>query len=293
MRLDAQQPGRIREHRPRVRLREPLALEHLEEHLRVAARHVGVALALGGRVAEVTPAVDHLLRRAAADPELQPAARNEVCRARVLRHVQRVLVAHVDDGRADLDRARPRADGREQRERRAELAREMVHAEVRAVGAQLLGGDGELDRLEQRVGRRAYLRAVTSQSNARTTGIRSSSTAALQGGMLPQSAAPRNRQAARIHRAGRDARSRGTDVARMDVAVGRRTGVTSVVRDPRAIEWRELVPLWLAAGLWGLLAGSALLVGAAIGYFARVPTALSRRSRPSAAAGSSPPCPST
>ena len=34
------------------------------------------------------------------------------------------------------------------------------------------------------------------------------------------------------------------------------------------------MPLWLAAGLWGLLAGSALLVGAAIGYFARVPTRL-------------------
>src|SRR4051794_40469266 len=32
-----------------------------------------------------------------------------------------------------------------------------------------------------------------------------------------------------------------------------------------------LVPAWLAAGLWGLLAGSALLVGAAIGYFAQVP----------------------
>ena len=31
------------------------------------------------------------------------------------------------------------------------------------------------------------------------------------------------------------------------------------------------MPLWLAAGLWGLLAGSALLVGAGIGYFARVP----------------------
>ena len=31
------------------------------------------------------------------------------------------------------------------------------------------------------------------------------------------------------------------------------------------------MPLWLAAGLWGLLAGSALLVGAAIGYFADVP----------------------
>jgi ZIP family zinc transporter len=31
------------------------------------------------------------------------------------------------------------------------------------------------------------------------------------------------------------------------------------------------MPLWLTAGLWGLLAGGALLVGAAIGYFAKVP----------------------
>lgn len=32
-----------------------------------------------------------------------------------------------------------------------------------------------------------------------------------------------------------------------------------------------IFPIWLQAGLWGLLAGSALLVGAAAGYFARVP----------------------
>src|SRR3954462_2642523 len=32
-----------------------------------------------------------------------------------------------------------------------------------------------------------------------------------------------------------------------------------------------MFPLWLQAGLWGLLAGSALLLGAAAGYFARVP----------------------
>lgn len=31
------------------------------------------------------------------------------------------------------------------------------------------------------------------------------------------------------------------------------------------------MPLWLEAGLWGGLAGSALLLGAAVGYFARVP----------------------
>ncbi len=31
-----------------------------------------------------------------------------------------------------------------------------------------------------------------------------------------------------------------------------------------------MLPLWAIAGLWGLLAGSALVLGAAIGYFARV-----------------------
>ena len=35
-----------------------------------------------------------------------------------------------------------------------------------------------------------------------------------------------------------------------------------------------MFPLWLQAGLWGLLAGSALLVGAAAGYFAQVPRRL-------------------
>ena len=40
----------------------------------------------------------------------------------------------------------------------AELAREVVDAEVRAVGAQLLGRDGQLDRLEQRVRRGTHLR---------------------------------------------------------------------------------------------------------------------------------------
>jgi zinc transporter, ZIP family len=35
-----------------------------------------------------------------------------------------------------------------------------------------------------------------------------------------------------------------------------------------------MFPIWLQAGLWGLLAGSALLVGAAVGYFTRVPQRL-------------------
>ena len=110
------------------------------------------------RVAEVAPAVDHLLGRAAADAELQAAAGDEVGGAGVLRHVERVLVAHVDDRGADLDPLGPGAAGGEQRERRAELAGEVMDAEIGPVGAELLGRDGELDRLQQRVGRRARLR---------------------------------------------------------------------------------------------------------------------------------------
>ena len=34
------------------------------------------------------------------------------------------------------------------------------------------------------------------------------------------------------------------------------------------------MPSWLAAGFWGLFAGSALLLGAALGFFARVPQRL-------------------
>ena len=45
-----------------------------------------------------------------------------------------------------------RADGGKQWKGRAELPREMVYAEVRAVSAQLLGGDGQLDGLQERVG---------------------------------------------------------------------------------------------------------------------------------------------
>ncbi len=124
----------------------------------MAPSHIGVRLALRRLVAEVAPAVDHLLRRPTADAELQPAAGKEVGGAGVLCHVKRVLVAHVDDGGADLDRRRPGADRRKQREGRAELAREVVHAVVGTVGANFLGCDSQLERLDQRVGCGTHLR---------------------------------------------------------------------------------------------------------------------------------------
>ena len=158
VRLDAQEAGRVRKHRRRVGLGEALAAQHIEKDLGVAPRHVGVGHPLRRGVAEVAPAVDHLLGRAAADAELQAPAGDEVGRACVLRHVERVLVAHVDDRGADLDALGLGAARRQQRERRAELAGEMMHAEIGPVRAQLLGRDGELNRLQQGVGRRPRLR---------------------------------------------------------------------------------------------------------------------------------------
>jgi hypothetical protein len=158
VRLDSQQPGWIREHRPRVRLGEALALQQLEKDLGVATGHVGIGLALTRLVAEVPVAIDDLLRRSPADAELQAPARDDVCRPGVLGHVERVLVAHVDHRGAGFDPARPRADGGEQREGGSELPGEVVDAVVRAVGPELLGGDRQLDRLEQRIRRRPHLR---------------------------------------------------------------------------------------------------------------------------------------
>ena len=62
MGLEAQQARWVGEHRPRVRLGEALSVEEIEEHLGMAPSHVGVSLAFGRLVAEMTPAVDDLLR---------------------------------------------------------------------------------------------------------------------------------------------------------------------------------------------------------------------------------------
>jgi len=126
----------------------------------VRACDVGVGLPVARHVAERLRAAERGLGRAAADPELQPAAADEVGGGGVLRHVERVLVAHVDDSGPDLDAARARADRGQQRERRRELPREVVDADERAVEAQLLGRLGELDRLHERVAGGPRLRAA-------------------------------------------------------------------------------------------------------------------------------------
>jgi hypothetical protein len=59
---------------------------------------------------------------------------------------------------ADLDCLGLCAAGRQQRKRRSELAREVVHPEIGPIRAELLGRDGEVDGLQQRVGAGARLR---------------------------------------------------------------------------------------------------------------------------------------
>src|SRR5215210_2958710 len=66
-RLQAQQAGWVREHRPRIRLSKPLTFQELEEDLRVAARHVRIGLTFFRLITKVAEAIDHLLRRAATD----------------------------------------------------------------------------------------------------------------------------------------------------------------------------------------------------------------------------------
>ena len=143
------------------------------------------SFALTGRVAFVTGAGSGIGQRlAAAFAEAgadvacfdrdQEAARRTAAEIKAIGRHAAVFGADVTDagavseavtravdalGRADLDPAGARANCRQQRERRSQLPREMVHAEVRAVGAELFGGNGQVDRLQQRVRCRPRTRA--------------------------------------------------------------------------------------------------------------------------------------
>ena len=84
----------------------------------MAPAQVRVGATVRRHVPEVTPPLDDLLGRPAADAELEAAVADQVSRAGILDHVERVLVPHVDDARPDLDVARSGADGGKQGEGR-------------------------------------------------------------------------------------------------------------------------------------------------------------------------------
>jgi hypothetical protein len=82
---------------------------------------------------------------------LQAPAADQVGGAGILHHVEGVFVAHVDYAGADLDAARARANRRQQRKWRCELARKVMHTKIRPVGAEFLRSHREVDRLQQDV----------------------------------------------------------------------------------------------------------------------------------------------
>jgi hypothetical protein len=153
MRLEPKQPGRVGKHWPWIRSGESFSFQQLEKNLGVAPAQVRVGSTLWRRVAEMTPSFDDLLWRAAADPELEPAVANQVGRARILDHVERVFVPHVDNSRSDLNAARSGTDCREKREGGRELLSKVVHAKVCPVRAEFLHRDGQLNGLLQDVAR--------------------------------------------------------------------------------------------------------------------------------------------
>ena len=90
--------------------------------------------------------------------QLQASAGDDVGRAGVLCHVQRVFIPHIDDRRANLNPPGLRADSSQQREGGAELAGEVMHAKVSPVRAEFFGSDCQIDRLQEGVGSRSRLR---------------------------------------------------------------------------------------------------------------------------------------
>ena len=151
--LEAQEPGRIGKHRARVGLRETFPIEKLEKRLSVAPSHGRIVFAFIEPMTKVTPSIDHLLGRAAADSQLQARASDEIGRTRVFRHVVRILIPHVDDGRSDLDLLGFCANRGEQRKRGGELPREMMNPEVGSIHPESLRLDREVDRLQEHISR--------------------------------------------------------------------------------------------------------------------------------------------
>src|SRR5689334_21099783 len=147
MRLEPKQPGRVREHRPWIGSSEPTPFQKFEENLGMTTAEIRIGAAFWRRVAEVTPTFDDLLGRAATDSELEPAVADQVCRARVFDHVERILIPHVDDGRSDLDAVRPGTDGRKKGEGRRELLGEVMDAKVCAIRTEFFGRHSQFDRL--------------------------------------------------------------------------------------------------------------------------------------------------
>src|SRR5690606_4893025 len=143
----------------RVRDGERLARDGGPEQARVLPGHVAGMLPAGRVVSEGLVPAQRRLLRATAQTELEPAVAQEVGGGSELGRLERVLVANVDHGRAELEPAGPRGEGAAQRPRARELVLEVVHAAPGPVASELLRADGDLDGLDERLPGGACLRA--------------------------------------------------------------------------------------------------------------------------------------
>jgi len=123
------------------------------KNLCIPAGHVRIVFSFSRALAKIAPSIDYLLGRAAADSQLQAATSDEIRRPGIFRHIVGILIAHIDDRCANFDVPRPRSDGREQRERRRQLSREVVDTKISSVHSEALRLNREVDGLEERVSR--------------------------------------------------------------------------------------------------------------------------------------------
>jgi hypothetical protein len=104
-----------------------------------------VILAISKTIAEVVPSADHLLGRTATYSQLQARTSDKVRSTSVLRHVEGILVPHVNDPSPNLNLPRPSSDGGEQRERRCQLSSEVMNSEVSSIHPKAFGLDSEVN----------------------------------------------------------------------------------------------------------------------------------------------------
>src|ERR1700744_2828131 len=135
----------------RVRLSETLTTQQFEKFFGVPPTHGGIGLAYIRAVAKIAPSINHLLGRTAADSQLQSTDSDEICSPGILRHGVRVFISHVDHCGADLNPSGLCTDRGEQWERRCELPRKVMDAEVGSVHSQALGLHGKDDGLQERI----------------------------------------------------------------------------------------------------------------------------------------------
>src|SRR5579863_1969377 len=103
VRLKAQTPRRIGKHRTQVWLGEALPPQQLEKIFGMSPSHLCIVIAFNRTVAKIAPTIDDLLGRTAADTQLQASTSDQIRSTGVLRHVVRILIAHVDHGGANFN----------------------------------------------------------------------------------------------------------------------------------------------------------------------------------------------